>query len=145
MVGRKQFVVDDAVEAAMRVFWERGYNGASVQHLTAATGLSRSSLYGAFGGKEALFLRSLEHYAGTVAAGLLAALRGHPGDPLAAVGAMYDAILRRMADPSCPSGCLITLSAGECGTLPPAARQAVRRQLAGQVRAVRAAIEDDVP
>ncbi|MGL5908626.1 MAG: TetR/AcrR family transcriptional regulator [Phycicoccus sp.] len=145
MVGRKQFVLDDAVEAAMRVFWERGYNGASVQHLAAATGVSRSSLYGTFGDKEALFLRSLEHYGSTVAAGLLAALRAHPGDPRAAVGAMFDAILRRMADASCPSGCLITLSAGECGTLPPAARKAVRRQLAGQVRAVRAVIEDDVP
>ena len=49
---------------AREVFHDHGYAATSVQHLTAATGLSRSSLYGAFGDKHGLFLRSFDQYCG---------------------------------------------------------------------------------
>ncbi|SNS55914.1 transcriptional regulator, TetR family [Geodermatophilus pulveris] len=142
MTGRKQFAVDDALDAAVRVFWERGYDGATVAHLLEGTGLGRGSLYATFGDKEELFLACLDRYATTVAARLLAALRSHPGDPRAAVGAMYTAILARMQDPGCPSGCLVTLSAGECATLPQRAREVVQQLIAGQVREVRGVLAE---
>ena len=47
----------------MVVFWEHGYDGASLAHLTAAMGISRKSMYAAFGNKDALFLHAVERYA----------------------------------------------------------------------------------
>lgn len=46
----------------MRVFWEKGYEGASMNDLTAAMRINRSSLYTIFGDKEALFHRAVERY-----------------------------------------------------------------------------------
>lgn len=57
------FDPDAALEAALRLFWTRGFEGTSVQDLVEATGLSRSSLYGTFGDKQALYLGALERYA----------------------------------------------------------------------------------
>src|SRR5687768_2471443 len=52
-----------ALEAALGVFWRKGYEGASLSDLTEAMGINRPSLYAAFGNKEALFRRVLERYA----------------------------------------------------------------------------------
>lgn len=62
MARPREFDEDTAVEAAMEVFWERGYVNTSLDSLEEATGLNRSSLYNAFGGKLALFQRSLGAY-----------------------------------------------------------------------------------
>lgn len=59
----KQFDVEDALEAAMGLFWSRGYEGTSLAELTDAMGIGRKSLYDTFGNKRALFEQSLEHYA----------------------------------------------------------------------------------
>ncbi len=63
-----QFDPEDALERAMQCFWRHGYAGASLATLLAATGLSRSSLYHAFGGKQTLFRRCIERYAARMAA-----------------------------------------------------------------------------
>ena len=54
---------DAALEQAMHVFWERGYEAASIADLTAAMGITPPSLYTAFGDKEKLFLEAIERYA----------------------------------------------------------------------------------
>ena len=51
-----------ALEEAMRVFWERGYEGASIQILVDRTGMHRANLYSAFRSKAELFLEALDHY-----------------------------------------------------------------------------------
>src|SRR5262245_55434790 len=56
------FSTDKALEAAMRVFWQKGYEGASLTDLTRAMGINRSSMYAAFGDKEALFQKALKRY-----------------------------------------------------------------------------------
>lgn len=56
------FDTKEALERATRVFWEQGYEGASLTELTAAMGISRTSMYAAFGSKEDLFRRALERY-----------------------------------------------------------------------------------
>jgi TetR/AcrR family transcriptional regulator, transcriptional repressor for nem operon len=58
----RNFDVDAAVERAMDVFWSRGYHAAALPDLLRATGLSRGSLYAAFGDKHSLFLRALDRY-----------------------------------------------------------------------------------
>src|ERR1700733_15772686 len=58
----RSFDREQALDAAMRVFWKQGYEGASLADLTAAMGINRPSLYAAFGDKEALFRKVLDRY-----------------------------------------------------------------------------------
>ncbi len=62
MPRTREFVTDDAVVAARSVFWEHGYEQASVPALERATGLGRSSIYQAFGSKRGLFDACVENY-----------------------------------------------------------------------------------
>ncbi|CAM5784083.1 TetR/AcrR family transcriptional regulator [Castellaniella caeni] len=62
-MGRhREFDVEAALDAALCVFWRKGYQGASYTDLTAATGVERPALYAAFGNKEALFRQALARY-----------------------------------------------------------------------------------
>jgi AcrR family transcriptional regulator len=54
--------MDAALEHALRLFWRKGYEGTSLSDLTEAIGVTRPSLYAAFGNKEAMFLRALDRY-----------------------------------------------------------------------------------
>lgn len=63
-VGRpREFDYDEALEKAIRVFWTKGYEGASMPDLTEAMGMSRPSIYASFGNKEELFRKALDSYA----------------------------------------------------------------------------------
>ncbi|MGE7989682.1 TetR/AcrR family transcriptional regulator [Pseudomonas sp. NPDC089554] len=62
-MGRhRQFDEREALEAALKVFWQKGYEGTSFEDLTKATGVARPGLYTAFGNKEALFRKALDLY-----------------------------------------------------------------------------------
>jgi AcrR family transcriptional regulator len=58
----REFCVDGALAKALRVFWTKGYEGTSLNDLTEAMGITRPSLYAAFGNKEALFRKALDLY-----------------------------------------------------------------------------------
>jgi len=62
----KQFDPDIALEQAMHVFWQRGYEAASLAELQQRMGIGKKSLYDTFGNKRALFLKALAHYTRTV-------------------------------------------------------------------------------
>ena len=107
MAGRpREFDRDAALDKAMRLFWERGYEGTSVGDLAEALGIGKPSLYAAFGHKEQLFYEALDLYVRTYGPEL--------GDVATARGAI-ESLLRSNAetytDPSIPSGCLIVLAA----------------------------------
>ena len=75
MARPREFDREDALKAAMETFWTHGFEGAGMESLTAAMGIGRQSVYGAFGGKKALYLEALRAYnAGNVGA-LVSALR----------------------------------------------------------------------
>jgi AcrR family transcriptional regulator len=62
-MGRhREFDVEKVLDAALCVFWRKGYEGASYADLTEAAGVERPALYSAFGNKEALFRRALARY-----------------------------------------------------------------------------------
>lgn len=62
-MGRhREFDIDQALDAALCVFWRKGYEGTSYVDLTEAAGVERPALYAAFGNKEALFRRALARY-----------------------------------------------------------------------------------
>ncbi|MCK7627593.1 TetR/AcrR family transcriptional regulator [Streptomyces sp. RS10V-4] len=62
MPDYKHFDPDNALERAERLFWQHGAAKASIQAVTVATGLNRSSLYATFGGKRELYLAALRRY-----------------------------------------------------------------------------------
>jgi hypothetical protein len=62
-IGRPRgFDADEALRRALLVFWEQGYEGASLADLTSAMGITKTSMYAAFGNKEQLFRKALELY-----------------------------------------------------------------------------------
>ncbi|MGZ3239609.1 MAG: TetR/AcrR family transcriptional regulator, partial [Burkholderiaceae bacterium] len=62
--GRPRNFDENAVlDSALEVFWGHGFQGASLAELTEAMGLSKPSLYAAFGDKESLYLKALARYA----------------------------------------------------------------------------------
>ncbi|NEZ64405.1 TetR/AcrR family transcriptional regulator [Leptolyngbyaceae cyanobacterium CCMR0082] len=61
----KQFDTEIALSKAMDVFWEHGYEAASLSQLLKQMGIGKKSLYDTFGNKQSLFLKALEHYAHT--------------------------------------------------------------------------------
>lgn len=74
--GRKQeFNEDEALDAMMRVFWQKGYEGASYDDLVEGTGVSRAGLYKCFGDKHSAFLNCLDYYVNTVIQNFTAPMR----------------------------------------------------------------------
>jgi AcrR family transcriptional regulator len=111
MARPRTFDEPNVTRQARDAFHDHGYAATSVEHLTAATGLSRSSLYGAFGDKHGLFLRSFAQYCDEQGQTLEAELVGDDA------GA-YDRLARHLrvkaADPDASQrGCLLAKSTAE--------------------------------
>jgi TetR/AcrR family transcriptional repressor of nem operon len=68
MARPRSFDPDEALDLARDVFWRNGFQGTSLDDITAATGLAKPSLYAAFGDKNALFLKVLDRYHGSIVA-----------------------------------------------------------------------------
>ncbi|MEU0790076.1 helix-turn-helix domain-containing protein [Amycolatopsis sp. NPDC005961] len=100
----RAFVTETALDRAAEVFWQRGYEGASLSALTAAMGINRPSLYATFGSKQELFRRAFTRYHDAQVATARAAL----DQPT--VYASVEAFLRTGADgitaANHPPGCL---------------------------------------
>ncbi len=62
MARPRSFDPEEVLDLARDVFWKNGFQGTSLDDITAATGLSKPSLYAAFGDKNALFLNLLDRY-----------------------------------------------------------------------------------
>lgn len=98
---------DTALERARAVFWTSGFAGSSLDALATATAMNRPSLYGAFGDKEALYLRTLERYRDEGLAAMRAAL--DPARPLRdGLAAVYAAALDLYLDETAGArGCFL--------------------------------------
>jgi AcrR family transcriptional regulator len=109
----REFCVDTALAAALRVFWTKGYEGASLTDLTEAMGITRPSLYAAFGNKEALFRKALDLYERDKLAYVSNALEAPTARGVAErmLGGALDLQLG-----SDPKGCLGVISSVACGT-----------------------------
>ncbi len=122
-----EFDLDAATDAAMRLFWEYGYEATSVQMLLTAMDISSASLYGAFGSKERLFHRAVERYA-TSHGRVTDALADADLPPRQAVEQALRASARMQTDASHPLGCLLVLAS----IVGPRENEPVRSDLAGR-------------
>jgi len=144
----REFDPERALDRALKVFWKRGYEGASLPDLTRAMGINRPSLYAAFGNKQALFRKAMARYAEGPASYLREALEA-PTER-AVFERLLEGGIKMVANPRQPRGCLAVQGALACGD----EAEPVRRQLCAQrERAValirerleRAKAEGDLP
>ena len=98
------FCEETALDAAMRVFWEKGYEGASLADITEAMGINRPSLYAAFGDKESLFIKAMARYA-EGPPGYLSAALATPTARLV-VEALVNGAVELLGNSANPRGCL---------------------------------------
>jgi TetR/AcrR family transcriptional regulator, copper-responsive repressor len=108
----RSFDRDAALDAAMRLFWTRGYEATSIADLTEAMGIKPPSLYGAFGDKQALFREAVKRYWRTLGAPTLQALDAEP-TAYGGFAAMLHALADEYTDGRHPPGCLV-ITAGTC-------------------------------
>ena len=98
---------EQALEAAMRVFWAEGYDAASIDQLCRETHMPRSSLYQTYGNKEELFLAVIAHYVKTQLAPLTDAL-GPSGTLKADLSSFFNEVVALATRDSRTPGCLIS-------------------------------------
>jgi len=144
----RSFREEEALDAAMRVFWTKGYEGTSLDDLTEAMAINRSSLYSSFGDKERLFRRVLARYGQVPMAYLWEALK--LPSARAVIEALFRGTVQFLADPSHPRGCLSLQGGLACGTGVESVKQAMvdwRRSglHAMEKRMQRAREEGDLP
>lgn len=128
MARTREFDTDAVVRAARDVFWEHGYDMASLADLERATGLGRSSLYQAFGSKRGLFDAAVEEYLGSIVRPRLAPLL-HPTPGRNGVRDYLDGFsstLGTLASDSPHLGCLLVSAAPGIGARDDAAGAVIR-------------------
>jgi AcrR family transcriptional regulator len=113
-MGRpREFDPDKALDLALQVFWRKGYEGASMADLTETMGITRPSLYAAFGNKEELFRKALDRYVDGPGGYVQAAL-AKPTARAVVEHLLYKAA-DAVTDPDNPPGCLAVQGALCCG------------------------------
>jgi AcrR family transcriptional regulator len=114
-MGRpRTFDRDAALDRALTLFWEHGYEATSLAELTRVMGINPPSLYAAFGDKRALFSEAVVRYQQTRGAFTLRALDEEPTARAAIERLLRDAAAS-YAEPDHPRGCMIVSAATNCG------------------------------
>ncbi len=107
MGRRREFQEDDVVAAAMELFWRDGYEHTTLDDVIARAGISKSSFYSAFAGKQDLLARALGRYGETWMAGLFEPL-SRPGAARAEIEEAFEILVMRFTGPLARQGCLMT-------------------------------------
>lgn len=101
----KGFVPDEALDRAVEMFWEHGYEGVDVDRIARAVNVTKPALYRAFGDKSTLLLRAVERYALTYGAPRMTAFHAEP-DIRKAVTAFCEATIDSCTGEA-RSGCMM--------------------------------------
>ena len=133
-LGRpRAFDTEAALDAALKVFWMKGYEGTTVADLTKAMKLTMSSLYAAFGDKESLFRLIASRYAQSAAAMYEKAM----AEPTLAkaLSALFDGTVLFLNRPGNPPGCLTIMGAlASNANAAPVQQLLLKMRTAGQLR-----------
>jgi TetR/AcrR family transcriptional repressor of nem operon len=125
-IGRPlEFDPDVALEAAMALFWCKGYESSSLQDLLAATGLSKSSFYQTFKSKHHLFELSIRHYRNWLTDDMRAQLAA-ANSGRAFLDTLFHGVTGETHGPDARRGCLVMNTASEFAQNDPAISRLVR-------------------
>ena len=105
----KGFIPDEALDRAVEMFWEHGYEGVDVDRIARAVNVTKPALYRAFGDKATLMLRAVERYATTYGAHRMAAFQAEPNIHKAVNGFCEDTV-NTASDEAC-GGCMMAAAA----------------------------------
>jgi AcrR family transcriptional regulator len=144
----REFCVDQALAQALRVFWEKGYEGTSLNDLTEAMGITRPSLYAAFGNKESLFRKALDLYETEKLAYIRSAMEQPTARKVAEV--MLRGSVDNVMSADEPHGCMGVITSVACGPESQSVREDVVKRGEVAKRALterfeRAKAEGDLP
>jgi AcrR family transcriptional regulator len=148
-MGRpREFDPEQALDIALQVFWRRGYEGASMADLTEAMGITKPSLYAAFGNKEELFRKALDRYVDGPGGYVQVAL-AKPTAREVVAHLLFEAA-DAVTDPDHPPGCLAVQGALSCGEATESIKQELMTRRANgeqnlRQRFERAVAEGDLP
>ena len=104
----KGFIPDEALDRAVEMFWEHGYEGVDVDQIARTVNVTKPALYREFGDKSTLLLRAVERYA-TYGAPRMAAFQAEP-DINKAVTAFCEATVNTATGDAC-GGCMMAAAA----------------------------------
>jgi AcrR family transcriptional regulator len=103
-----------ALQEAMKLFWERGYEGTSFDELISAMGISASSFYNSFGSKEALYCETTQSYLEWAGQWFFAILNDPSTDTKTAFALLFAATAEEFTRGDHPLGCMISLAGTHC-------------------------------
>lgn len=124
MARTKEFDPDVALQSAMELFWERGYEATSMADLVERLGIGRASIYATFGNKRELYLKALDRYNEDRDPALLREL-SQPGPALPVVRTVVRRFAAEASSGRRGKGCFVTNAAAELGAHDPAAARRV--------------------
>jgi AcrR family transcriptional regulator len=139
-----------ALLQAMKIFWARGYEGATLSDLQETMGgIGAPSFYAAFGSKEALFREAVELYSRTLGAPMMKVLAEEPAVRDALANLLHSAV-EAFCKPGAPRGCMLVLGAINSSPASKGVQDYLRglrrrRQKAIQKRLARAVAEGEMP
>jgi AcrR family transcriptional regulator len=105
----KGFALDEALDRAVEMFWEHGYEGVDVDRIARAVNVTKPALYRAFGDKSTLLLKAVERYAITYGGPIMAAFQAE-ADIRKAVTALLEATVN-LATGETRGGCMMVAAA----------------------------------
>ncbi|WP_247448209.1 TetR/AcrR family transcriptional regulator [Bradyrhizobium sp. 197] len=129
------------INSAMEIFWRHGYAASSIDQLTTAMGLSRSSMYKRFRDKDGLFQEVLSTYAQRVLKRMNAVQAGTKREQLES---LFYEFLPRDGKTARPPGCMLARSCMEMAGLPPASQAVAREGVSGQRAIISKILHDAV-
>ena len=129
-LGRpREFDEAEALRRIMEVFWAKGYEGASLSDLVAATGVKKGSLYAALGDKRGMYLKALSLYDREWISRLVRGLEGQ-GAPIDRIESFLESAIEGTGGRVVARGCFLCNAAVDPAAGDPEARAAVGESLA---------------
>ncbi|HYQ02740.1 MAG TPA: TetR/AcrR family transcriptional regulator [Polyangiaceae bacterium] len=139
----RSFDREAALDRAMLLFWEHGYEATSLSQLTSAMGITPPSLYAAFGDKQALFLETVDRYISRGGADT-DSLMGNAKTAREAVARFLEISAQNLSNPHFPRGCMVVLAAVSCSEEAAPVQHKLAACRAGWERALKERIEQGI-
>jgi TetR/AcrR family transcriptional repressor of nem operon len=128
MARIKEFDEAAVLDKALKLFWNKGYNGTSAQELVTELGISRSSLYDTFGDKRSLFLKALKQYE-TNNTAVMVKMANESTDALKTIRQIFQTLLQDSILDTQNMGCFVVNTAIELSSHDPEIKEIISENL----------------